>query len=159
MYVISVLVSYPNSERLGWTGDWSPGLALGLDGTGDRSPGPKARTGTGVRAVCQDWDGLGAGVPGQRPGLRLESSPVHRTPGPSLGLCVAWLTRRQIEFNLTLQHYRGRVEHLISEMVQSRRALNTRWHGSFSLLAAVMKITAHMVGLQVRLAMHTEISR
>ena len=58
MYVISVSVSYPNSERLGWTGDWSPGLALGLDGTGDRSPGPKARTGTGVRAVCQDWDGL-----------------------------------------------------------------------------------------------------
>ena len=47
------------------------------------------------------------------------------------------LTRRQIEFNLTLQHYRGRVEHLISEMVQSRRALNTRWHGSFSLLAAI----------------------
>ena len=61
------------------------------------------------------------------------------------------LTRRQIEFNLTLQHYRGRVEHLISEMVQSRRALNTRWHGSFSLLAAVMKITAHMVGLQERM--------
>ena len=58
---------------------------------------------------------------------------------------------RQIEFNLTLQHYRGRVEHLISEMVQSRRALNTRWHGSFSLLAAVMKITAHMVGLQERM--------
>ena len=76
---------------------------------------------------------------------------MHRTPGPSLGLCVAWLTRRQIEFNLTLQHYRGRVEHLISEMVQSRRALNTRWHGSFSLLAAVMKITAHMVGLQERM--------
>ena len=49
MYVISVLVSYPNSERLGWTGDWSPGLVLGLDGTGDRSPGPKARTGP-------DWD-------------------------------------------------------------------------------------------------------
>ena len=62
------------------------------------------------------------------------------------------LTRRQIEFNLTLQHYRGRVEHLISEMVQSRRALNSRWHGSFSLLAAVMKITAHMVGLQERMA-------
>ena len=61
------------------------------------------------------------------------------------------LTRRQIEFNLTLQHYRGRVEHLISEMVQSRRALNTRWHGSFSLLAAIMKITAHMVGLQERM--------
>ena len=36
-------------------------------------------------------------------------------------------------------------------MVQSRRALNTRWHGSFSLLAAVMKITAHMVGLQERM--------
>ena len=29
--------------------------------------------------------------------------------------------------------------------------LNTRWHGSFSLLAAIMKITAHMVGLQERM--------
>ena len=61
------------------------------------------------------------------------------------------LTQRQTKFNLTLQRYRGRVEHLISEMVQARRALNSRWHGSFSLLAAVMKITAHMVGLQERM--------
>ena len=57
----------------------------------------------------------------------------------------------QIHWNLSLQHYRGRVEHLISELVQSRASLNTRWRGSFSLLAAVMKISAHMVGLQERM--------
>ena len=61
------------------------------------------------------------------------------------------LSSSQVEWNHTLQHYRGRVEHLISEMVQSRKALNTRWRGSFSLLAAIMKITAHMVGLQERM--------
>ena len=49
----------------------------------------------------------------------------------------------QLNWNLTLQHYRGRMEHLIAEMVQSRAALNTRWRGSLSLLAAIMKITAH----------------
>ena len=61
------------------------------------------------------------------------------------------LTAQQLEFNLTVQHYRGRVEHLIAEMVQSRAALNTRWRGSFDLLAAIMKITSHMVGLQERM--------
>ena len=61
------------------------------------------------------------------------------------------LTTDQIEWNLSLQHYRGRVEHLISELVHSRRALNQRWRGNFALLAAVMKISAHMVGLQERM--------
>jgi hypothetical protein len=61
------------------------------------------------------------------------------------------LTPSQREWNLTLQHYRGRVEHLIAEMVQSRAALNSRWRGGFSLLAAIMKICAHMVGLQERM--------
>ena len=44
-----------------------------------------------------------------------------------------------------------RVEHLISEVVDGRKALSTTWRGSFSLLAAVMKISAHMVGLQERM--------
>ena len=41
--------------------------------------------------------------------------------------------------------------HLISEVVDGRKALSTTWRGSFSLLAAVMKISAHMVGLQERM--------
>lgn len=61
------------------------------------------------------------------------------------------LSSRKTQYNLTVQHYRGRCEHLISELVQSRAALNTRWRGDFSLLAAVMKISAHMVGLQERM--------
>ena len=50
-----------------------------------------------------------------------------------------------------IQHYRARVEHLIAEMVTSRAALNGRWCGSYSNLAYVMKIAAHMVGLQERM--------
>ena len=61
------------------------------------------------------------------------------------------LTAAQHEFNLTLQHYRGRVEHLIGELVLQRKTLNTKWRGSYSLLAAIMKISAHMVGLQERM--------
>ena len=61
------------------------------------------------------------------------------------------LPRQKQRFNLMVQHYRGRVEHLISEVVDGRKALSTTWRGSFSLLAAVMKISAHMVGLQERM--------
>ena len=61
------------------------------------------------------------------------------------------LTHEQRRFNLTVQHYRGRVEHLISEVVDGRMALCTKWRGSFSLLAAVLKIAVHMVGLQERM--------
>ena len=57
----------------------------------------------------------------------------------------------QVEWNLTLQHYRGRVEHLIAELVHSRAALNSKWPGDFPTLAAIMKISAHMVGLQERM--------
>ena len=61
------------------------------------------------------------------------------------------LTPQQREFNKTVQHYRGRVEHLISEVVDGWMALCTTWRGSFSLLAAIMKIAVHMVGLQERM--------
>jgi hypothetical protein len=57
----------------------------------------------------------------------------------------------QIEYNLTVQHYRGRNEHLISEMKSARNTLSTQWRGSFSLLAAIMKLAAHFVGLQERM--------
>lgn len=61
------------------------------------------------------------------------------------------LPRSQVEYNLVIQHYRGRNEHLISEWKQSRAALNSTWRGSYSLLAAVMKLSAHMVGLVERM--------
>ena len=32
-----------------------------------------------------------------------------------------------MEYNLTIQHYRGRNEHLISEMKQSRETLSSQW--------------------------------
>ena len=38
-----------------------------------------------------------------------------------------------------IQHYRGRNEHLMAELKQSRAAINSRWRGSYSLLAAVTK--------------------
>lgn len=50
-----------------------------------------------------------------------------------------------------IQHYRGRVEHVIGEIVKNRRALNTKWRGSYSTLAAILKIVVHMVGLQERM--------
>jgi len=82
-----------------------------------------------------------------------------------LGTSKAYVGRRQIitewkgrnlslekqRFNKTVQHYRGRVEHLIGQVVDNRMALCTTWRGSFTLLAAVMKIAAHMVGLQERM--------
>ena len=61
------------------------------------------------------------------------------------------LSVEQMRFNSTVQHYRGRVEHLIAELVQTRKCLNTKWGGSFTLLAAIMKIAAHMVCLQERM--------
>ena len=61
------------------------------------------------------------------------------------------LSAQQNEWNLTVQHYRGRVEHLIGELVSHRATLKRRWRGNFTLLAAIMKICAHMTGLQERM--------
>ena len=55
------------------------------------------------------------------------------------------------EFNRLLQFYRGRNEHAVSELVQSRSTLNTRWRGSFALLAAIARLSAHLSGLQERM--------
>ena len=61
------------------------------------------------------------------------------------------LTTEQIEFNRMLQFYRGRNEHLVAELVQANAALNTRWRGSFALLAAIARLSMHMTGLQERM--------
>ena len=61
------------------------------------------------------------------------------------------LTQREAAWNITFQHYRARVEHLIREVKGPRAALTTRWRGSFALLSAVVRINAHMTGLQERM--------
>ena len=43
-------------------------------------------------------------------------------------------------FNLLLQHYRGRGEHSIAEVVQGADALNTTWRNSYALLAAIVRL-------------------
>jgi hypothetical protein len=55
------------------------------------------------------------------------------------------------EFNICLQHYRGRNEHLVSELKQSRAALNVKWRGSYSLLKAVANISFNMMALTERM--------
>ena len=77
-------------------------------------------------------------------GLRRAAADHHRMEGPEP-------VPREQRFNKTVQHYRGRVEHIIGQVVDNRMALCTTWRGSFTLLAAVMKIAAHMVGLQERM--------
>ena len=62
----------------------------------------------------------------------------------------SYLDAQQIEFNRIVQHYCGRVEHVIAAIVGGRNALCTKWRGSIALLAAILKIAVHMVGLQER---------
>ena len=45
----------------------------------------------------------------------------------------------------------SRNEHLVAELVQANAALNTRWRGSFALLAAIARLSMHMTGLQERM--------
>ena len=54
-------------------------------------------------------------------------------------------------FNLILQHYRGRGEHSISEIVQGNAVLNTKWRGSYALLSAVARLTVHLTTLKERM--------
>ena len=79
-----------------------------------------------------------------RQGVRRRAADHHRVEGQAL---VAPEAKVQPD-GAALPR---RVEHLISEVVDGRKALSTTWRGSFSLLAAVMKISAHMVGLQERM--------
>ena len=46
-------------------------------------------------------------------------------------------------YSILLPTAPGRVNHQLQ--------INTRWRGSYSLLAAVTKVAAHMVGLQERM--------
>ena len=46
----------------------------------------------------------------------------------------------------------GRNEHLVAAVKRGRNALSTTWRGSYSGICAVMKLTAHMVALQERMA-------
>ena len=61
------------------------------------------------------------------------------------------LTPEQIEWNLMLQHYRGRNEHLVRAVKGGRKTLCTKWAGSYASICAIMKVTAHLVGLQERM--------
>jgi hypothetical protein len=61
------------------------------------------------------------------------------------------LTEEQLNWNNTLQFFRGRNEHLVAAVKQGRKAISTQWRGSFAGLAAVLKIIVHMVGLQERM--------
>ena len=61
------------------------------------------------------------------------------------------LTALQTEWNLMIQHYRGRNEHLVNCIKRTRAALNTRWRGSYAGVCSVMHIAAHMTSLQERM--------
>lgn len=61
------------------------------------------------------------------------------------------LTAEKIEWNLLLQHYRGRNEHLVRVIKGGRKTLCTKWTGSYASICAIMKVTAHLVGLQERM--------
>ena len=60
------------------------------------------------------------------------------------------LTPAQRRWNVLLQHYRARVEHTIAQF-NTRKAISSRWKGSFSLLSAIMRIVVHTIALQERM--------
>ena len=61
------------------------------------------------------------------------------------------LTPQQMTWNNVLQWYRSRNEHMVAEVKQGRKALDTKWRGSFVGLAAILRIVVHMVALQERM--------
>jgi hypothetical protein len=61
------------------------------------------------------------------------------------------LTVAKKQHNAVIQHYRGRNEALVAQVKNGRKTLNTRWRGSVSLLAAILKIAIHMTALQERM--------
>ena len=61
------------------------------------------------------------------------------------------LPDEKVQWNNMLQFYRGRNEHLVAEIKNGRKALCTRWRGSFLGLAAVLRIVVHLVTLQERM--------
>ena len=61
------------------------------------------------------------------------------------------LTAEKVEWNLLLQFYRARNEHLISELKQSRATLSQKWRGSFALLRAIVDLSVQLEALQERM--------
>eukprot|EP00966_Prymnesium_polylepis_P053195 1230949-Prymnesium_polylepis.1 len=49
------------------------------------------------------------------------------------------LSSEQIDFNLLIQHYRGRNEHLVRALKGGRKTLCTKWAGSYAGICAIMK--------------------
>jgi hypothetical protein len=64
------------------------------------------------------------------------------------------LSEEQRDWNDMLQFFRGRNEHLVAAIKHGRKALDTKWRGSFLGLAAVLRIVVHMVALQERIRAH-----
>merc|ERR1711924_505235 len=61
------------------------------------------------------------------------------------------LSPDQKEWNIGLQHVRGRNEHLVAEFKNSRDTLNGKWRSSYSLLKATAKISFNMMALTERM--------
>ena len=61
------------------------------------------------------------------------------------------ISSEEKEWNLLLQFYRARNEHLISELKQSRAAINQKWRGSYALLRAIVDLSVQFEALQERM--------
>ena len=74
-----------------------------------------------------------------------------RPPTPK-GQPKVSLSSEKKEWNLLLQFYRARNEHLIAELKQSRAAINQKWRGSYALLRAVqVDFSVQLEALQERM--------
>lgn len=74
-----------------------------------------------------------------------------KRPPTAKGMPKASVSSEHKEWNLLLQFYRARNEHLISELKQSRAAINQKWRGSFALLRAVVDLSVQLEALQERM--------
>ena len=61
------------------------------------------------------------------------------------------LPKEKIIFNYTLQWYRGRGEHLVSEFKQKHKVFRERWRGQFATLVACCNACVHLNALQERM--------
>ena len=61
------------------------------------------------------------------------------------------LTPDELEFNLVLQEYRARVEHVIGEPKKRLGIFKRKWAGNFALAAATTRIAMHMSALEERM--------
>ena len=61
------------------------------------------------------------------------------------------LSPDQKEWNLLLQFYRARNEHLIATLKQGRASLTQKWRGSYSMLRAIVDLSVQLEALQERM--------